>query len=165
MQNTLARRALTTIYKAFVRPNLDNADVLYDQAYNALFHQKLEKIQYNVCVAITGAIRGTSKEKIDQELGLESLESRRWFRKLCFFFKILKNKSPDYLFRIIPQRRSSYITRNSDEIPLFKAKHNFHKNLFFPGTTIEWNNLNQDLRNSESYILFRSSILKFIYSK
>ena len=162
MQNTLARRALTTIYKAFVRPNLDNADILYDQAYNALFHQKLEKIQYNVC---TGAIRGTLKEKIYQESGLESLESRLWFRKLCFFFKFFLKKITELSFRITPQRRSSYITRNSDEIPLFKAKHNFHKNLFFPGTTIEWNNLNQDLRNSESYILFRSSILKFIYSK
>ena len=27
------------------------------------------------------------------------------------------------LFRIIPQRRSSYITRNLDEIPLFNTKH------------------------------------------
>ena len=74
----------------------------------------------------------------------------------------MKNKSPDYLFRIIPQRRSSCITRNSDEIPLFKTKHNFYKNSFFPSTTIDWNNLDQDLRNSESYTLFRSSILKFI---
>ena len=162
MQNTLPRQVLITIYKAFVRPHLDYGDILYDQAYNASFHQKLEKIQYNACIAITGAIRGTSKEKVYQELGLESLANRRWFGKLCFFFKTLKNKSPDYLFRIIPQRRSSYITRNSDEIPLFKTKHNFYKNSFFPRTTIEWNNLNQHLRNIEIYILFRSSNLKFI---
>ena len=162
MQNALPRQVLITIYKAFVRPHLDYGDIIYDQAYNASFHQKLEKIQYNACIAITGVIRGTSKEKIYQELGLESLASRRWFRKLCFFFKILKNKSPDYLFRIIPQRRSSYITRNSEEIPLFKTKHNFYKNSFSPSTTIEWNNLDQDLRSSESYSLFRSSILKFI---
>ena len=153
---------MITIYKAFVRPHLDYGDILYDQAYNASFHQKLEKVQYDACIAITGAIRGTSKEKIYQELGLESLESRRWFRKLCFFFKNLKNKSQDYLFRIVPQRRSSYITRNSDEIPLFKTKHNFYKNSFFLSTTVEWNNLDQDLRSSESYTLFRSSILKFI---
>ena len=63
LQNTLPRQALITIYKAFVRPHLDYGDILYDQAYNASFHQKLEKIQYNACIAITGAIRGTSKEK------------------------------------------------------------------------------------------------------
>ena len=37
---------------------------------NAPFHQTLGKIQ---CNAIAGAIRGTSKEKIYEELGLESL--------------------------------------------------------------------------------------------
>ena len=87
MQNTLPRQALITIYKAFVRPHLDYGDILYEQAYNGSFHKKLEQIQYNACIAITGATRGTSKEKIYQEFGLESLESRRWFRKLCFFFK------------------------------------------------------------------------------
>ena len=79
----------------------------------------------------------------------------------CFlkFWKI--NHRIIYL-KIIPQRRSSYITRNLDEIPLFKTNHNFLKNSLFPSTTIEWNNLDHDLRNTESYTLFRSSILKFI---
>ena len=34
--------------------------------------------------------------------------------------------------------------------------------MFFPSTTTEWNNLNHDVRNSGSYTLFRSNILKFI---
>ena len=63
LQNTLPRQALTTIYKAFVKPHPDYGDILFDQAYNASFHQKLDKIQYNACIAITGAIRGTSKKK------------------------------------------------------------------------------------------------------
>ena len=45
-------------------------------------------------MAITVAIRGTSKEKIYQELGLESLQLRRWYRKLAVFYKIYENKSP-----------------------------------------------------------------------
>ena len=69
--------ALITIYKAFIRPHLDYGDILYDQAYNMSFHQNLESIQYNVCLAITGAIRGTWNEKLYQELGLESLQLRR----------------------------------------------------------------------------------------
>ena len=63
LQNVLPRSALVTIYKAFIRPHLDYGDILYDKAYNMSFHQKLESIQYNACLAITGAIRGTSKEK------------------------------------------------------------------------------------------------------
>ena len=102
--NLLPRSALITIYKAFVRLHLDYGDILYDQAYNMSFHHKLESIQYNACLAITGAIRGTSKEKLYQELGLESLQLRRWYRKLGMFYKIYKNKSPQYLFKLIPEK-------------------------------------------------------------
>ena len=58
------------------------------------FHHKLESVQYNPCLALTGAIRGTSKEKLYQELGLESLQLRRWYRKIGKFYKIYKSKSP-----------------------------------------------------------------------
>ena len=43
-----------------------------------------------------------------------------------------------------------------------KAGQNFYEKSFFPSTTIEWNNLSQYLRNKESCILFRCSILKLI---
>ena len=80
LQNLLPRAALITIYKAFIRPHLDYGDILYDQAYNMSFQQKLEFTQYNTCFAITGVIRGTSKEKLYQELGLGSLQLRRCYR-------------------------------------------------------------------------------------
>ena len=65
LQSLLPRAALITIYKAFVRPQVDYGDVLYDQEFNAsLFHEKLESIQCNACLALTGIIRGTSEEKI-----------------------------------------------------------------------------------------------------
>ena len=75
-QPILPRSSPLTIYKTFIRSQLDFADVIYDQACNSSFHEKLESIQYNACLAITGAIRGTSSEKLYQELGLESLKSR-----------------------------------------------------------------------------------------
>ena len=93
LHNLLPRSALITIYRAFFRPYLDYGDILYDQGYNMSFDHKLESIQYNACLAITGAIQGTSKKKIYQELGLESLQLRRWYRKLGMFYKIYKNKS------------------------------------------------------------------------
>ena len=75
VQNLLPRSALITIYKVFVRAHLDYGDIHYDQAYNMTFHQKLESIQYSASLAINGAIRGTSKEKLYQEFDLESLYS------------------------------------------------------------------------------------------
>ena len=88
LQNILPRSTLLTTYKSFIRPHLDYGDIIYNQAYNVSFHQKLELLQYNACLAITGAIRGTSKEKLHEELGLESLQLRRWFRKLSCFYKL-----------------------------------------------------------------------------
>ena len=63
LSNVLPRQALVTIYKVFVRPDLDYGDVLYYQTFNNSFHAKMKSIQYNACLAITGAIRGTSREK------------------------------------------------------------------------------------------------------
>ena len=98
LQHVLPRQALITIYKSFIRPYLDYGDILYDKAFNESFHQKIESIQYNASLEITGAIRGSSREKIYQEVGLESLQHRRWYRNLCYFYKIYNAKSPDYLF-------------------------------------------------------------------
>ena len=88
LQNVLPRITLVTIYKAFVRSHLDYGDIFYNQAFNNFFHDRLESIQYNACLTIMGAIRGTSREKLYQELGLEPLRRRRWYRKLCLFYKV-----------------------------------------------------------------------------
>ena len=46
---------------------------------------KNETIQYNAALAVTGAIKWTSQIKVYNELGLESLEFRLWFKKLFVF--------------------------------------------------------------------------------
>ena len=113
---------------------------------------------------MTGAIRGTSSEKLYQELGLESLRSRRWLRKLCLFYKIYKNKSPSYLYDLIPDRVKFYSTRSSqiDNISNIKTRSNFFRNSFFPSTITEWNKLDCDIRNSDSLNIFKLSLLKFV---
>ena len=75
----ILRTALLTIYKSFLRPHLDYGDVIYDRAFNESFQNKLEFLQCNAAFAITGAIRGSSREKLYQELGLELLKARRWY--------------------------------------------------------------------------------------
>ena len=79
------RNALLRIYKSFIRPHLDYTDIIYDKPNNASFKTKIENVQYRVCIAITGVIQGTSRERLYRELGLESLADRRWIRKFVFF--------------------------------------------------------------------------------
>ena len=66
LQNILPMPALLTIYRCFVRPHLDYGHIIYDQAFNLSFHQKLESIQYNAALTLTGAIRGSSREVVSR---------------------------------------------------------------------------------------------------
>ena len=143
LQNVLPRPALLTIFRSFFRPHLDYGDIIYDKAYNESFHAKLESLQYNAALAITDAIKGSSTEKIYEELGLETLKPRHWYRKMSFLYKVLKNESPSYLFQNIPnaQRQSHRETRNSGKISSIVVKHDYFKNYFFPSAITEWNKL------------------------
>ena len=67
---------LLTTYKAFIRPHLDYTDTVYDKPGNEFFKDWFEKIQCKSTLAITGAIRGTSRERNHNELGLDSLVDR-----------------------------------------------------------------------------------------
>ena len=129
--------------------------IIYDQAYNASFHQNLDSIQYNAALAITGTIRGTSKEKLYNEVGLETLEKKRCYRKLCCFFKIFRYKCPKYLFNIIHISVSTYNAKYTHNISLFKVKHNFFQNSFFPSAVIKWNKRDGNIRNSECLNIFK----------
>ena len=48
---------------------------------------------------------------------------------------------------------------------MIKSKHTFFKNSYIPSTTIEWNKLDQDIRNAKSYAFFRKHLLRFIRPK
>ena len=113
-------------------------------------------------LAITDAICGTSKEKLYNELGLESLQNRRWYRKLSFLYKVVANQSPFYLFNMIPRKNTSPPTRGLDNIPLLGNKHNFFKNIYFSATIKEWNRLDIDIWKSDSISIFKKRILSFI---
>ena len=97
----LSRKSLLTIYKSFVRPNLDYGDITYDKPLNKLFKKKIESVQYNATLIINGAIKGACRDKIYQELGLESLADRRWSEKLIFFHKIILGLQPSYFKTIL----------------------------------------------------------------
>ena len=56
---------------------------------------------------ITGAIQGTSRGKIYQELGLESLNSRRRYKRLSCIFKIMKEETPNYLINFVPKLKQT----------------------------------------------------------
>ena len=132
-----ASNSINYYFQIIYTTPLDYGDIIYDRVYNTSFHQNIESIQYNAALAITDAVRGTSREKLYQELGFQSLQQRRWYRKHCCLFKIINNQSPRYLFQLIPSLNTKYFCRNSGNISQLRKKHGFFRNSFFPSTIKE----------------------------
>ena len=62
--------------------------VIHYKLENEKFQNKLEKVQYEACFAIIGAIQGTSRQTFYDKLDLHSLNKRRWHSKLTFLKNI-----------------------------------------------------------------------------
>ena len=141
---TLSRNSLMTILKTF----LDYPDIIYDKPLTESFKDKLEMVQYNAALVITGAIKGISRDRIYRELGLESLAEQRWSRKIFFFHKIINGLLPKYLQSYISYCGDrAYRTRpaNQKNLRQFATRTKIFESSFFPYCIKEWNNLNEEL--------------------
>ena len=154
LRHTLPEKSLLTIYKVFLRPLIDYSDTIYDQPYNGSF-------QYKAALTITGAMQGTSCDKIYKELGLESLIARRWYKRLSCMFKIMKEEGPNYFMNLILKCNQTLRARNS-HIPIFRCGTVCFKYSFFTSTLIDWFNLDDNIRNSESISVFENRLPLFI---
>ena len=112
---------------------MDFADIIYDKPLNEAFKNKLGMVQYRAALVITDTFKGTSRDRLYEELGLESLANRRWSRRLFFYHKILNGLSPLYLrsylhnnTEVIYQTRSS----SSSKIKSISARTKTSKHLF-----------------------------------
>ena len=159
---SLPRHTLLDIYRAFVRPHLDYGDVLYDNPGNSVFSQRIESVQYNAALAITGCIRGTSREKLYCELGLESLADRRYCRRMLFFYKIFNGQAPSYLTKYLPtQTDVTYSFRSRQPVRHLTVRTERFQNSFFPFCLSQWNKLDCHIRDMPSIASFKRAILQF----
>ena len=121
LQEVLPRPPWTTPCKSFARPHLGHGVIMYNQVYKVSFQQKLESIQYNSALAITGAIRGPVREMLYHELGFESLERRLWYRDFCAYFKVKCNyfKNSFFSLTVIELNKMDQNIRNSESFTGF----------------------------------------------
>ena len=161
LRYSLQRKSLLIIYKAFLWPLVDYRDIIYGEPQNESFCNKLKSVQYKAALVITGAIQGTSRDKLYQELGLESLKSRRRYKRLSCMFKIMKKEAHNYLIILIPKCEQRIRTKNN-HVPSDHCRTDCFKYSFFPSTWNDWFKLDESTRNSESIAIFKSRSLSFI---
>ena len=103
----LPLKTLDQMYKSLVRSHFDYCDIIYHIPSHlnqpplgtslSTLMEKLEKIQYQAALSITGAWKGSSRSKLYEELGWEALSDRRKCRRTLQLHKIINNKTPSYL--------------------------------------------------------------------
>ena len=117
----LNRKTLSNLYKCLIRPLLEYADVLWDGCSDNESHL-IEHVQYQSAMVVMGAMRGTSRSRVLEDLAWEDMKTRRLVHKLILYFKIVNNHVPEYLSKLLPQtveQRSGLSLRQSFNISLF----------------------------------------------
>ena len=125
--------------------------------------EKLEAVQYSAALAATAAWKGTLREKIYEELGWDSLDLRRWSRRLFLFYKIINHLTPDYTRRPIPQsQESNYGLRRQATIGQVHVRTEIPIN-FYQDCLSEWEKLDPDIREIRSVNVFKELLLGLIH--
>ena len=131
-----------------IRPHLDYCDVIYHipekqgqlgGVLNSLMND-VEKVWYQAALAVTGAWQGSSRSKLYEELGWESLSDRRWCRRILHIHKIVNNKTPVYLLSKLPRRRRPlYRQINENTFYEIRCKSSRYMNSFYLNGINAWN--------------------------
>ena len=143
LSSYLPKKTLELIYKLYIRPHFDYCDVIYHvpnihdmhTSSNSLhtLMESIERIQYHAALAITGTWQGSSRNKLYEELGWESLADRRWLRRLIQFYKIHNNMTPQYLKdNIPPSRQPRHGSNNRNVYHNIFCNTTRYMNSFFP---------------------------------
>ena len=166
LSNYVSRNVLDQIYKLYIRPHLDYGDIIYhghDPQMSLDITKRLEQTEYSATLAITGAWRGTSRQRLYEELGWESLHDRRWFRRLCHFFKLPKSQHPGYLYEVIPDvREVPYSLRQVNEYEPIIHKTVRFSHTYFHNVHVEWNALENYIRELNTLGEFKGKLLATI---
>ena len=101
---------------------------------------KVERIQYQAALAITGAWQGSSRTKLYDELGWETLSDRRKCRRAIQVHKIINNSTLSYLKdKLPPNCREIFSGNIRSTFHDFFCKSNRYRNSFFPDVIASWN--------------------------
>ena len=101
--------------------------------------QKVERIQYQAAVAITGTWQGSNRTKLYEELGWEALSDRRMCRRILQIHKIMKYATPSYLKDELPTRRTYLFNANvRNTFREINCKSLRYMNSFFPDAIASW---------------------------
>ena len=157
---------LDQIYKLYVRPHLDYGDIIYykyDPEFKLDFTKKLESTQYSVALAVTRAWHETNTDRICEEHGWEILYYRKWYRRLCHFYKLQNDQRPHYLYSEIPQERNLHYNLHRPNVyePNVTSTNRF-SHTYSQNCIREWNLLDETIKNFPTISVFKQELVRLV---
>ena len=137
----LSRQTLDLLYKLTVRSVIDYALPVYYKTLKQTELSRLENLQYRAAKIVTGALHYTSKDKLNVELGWETIKERGDLLSLSIFQKIHLQETRPLIRNCMPKLNldDPYRVRNKGVYIPFPYKGDKFKLSFFPNTTNLWN--------------------------
>ena len=154
----LDRRSLERIYISNIRPIMEYGDAIWAGG-NQTDLDRLEMVQKDAARVVTGATARCSTALLMKDVAWAPLQSRRRSHRLTLFFKIVNGLSPPYLCELLPTRVADgmiYALRTSQDFRVPVCRTNSFKSSFLPNAVIEWNGLDQNIRNETSLRRFKN---------
>lgn len=153
---------LNKLYCSYIRSLLEYASEVWDGC-NQGDSDRLEHVQLHAARIVTGLPIFASLNSLYFETGWETLAERRRKKKLTLMYRIVNYDAPTYLTDLLPNRvqdTSSYNLRNNQDFQVPFTRLCSFESSFFPSTLKLWNNLDLQIRNSNSLSHFKQCIKK-----
>ena len=158
----LNRKSLETMFKSYILPILDYADVIWDNCTERQA-DALEQLQIDALRVITGSVRGTSHQSLYNDTGIIPLKERRKRHKLILFFKFTKGLLPEHITPKFPPLSSEvnryHRRRMQDRYPI-NCRTELYRHSFFPSATKLWNKLPENIQTTRSFGEFKRHLRK-----
>ena len=151
----LQRNTLDLLYKLTIRSIIDYGLVVYGTTLKVSDLKRYEQIQYRAGKLITGAFHLTSADKINVELGWETIKTRIDFLGLSLFHKINYHETRPLIRSYLNDR---IMRTNCRQFGRFKSYPNYGSKFeksFFPYFTKKWETLNKSEQNTHIFDEFK----------
>ena len=148
----------TNAYKTIVRPHLEYCCSVWNP-FQANHQEKIEMVQRRAARYVTNRYHNTSSvTAMLDDLGWETLQSRRTKASLKLFFKI-EHKLVDIDMSDFAEKSSSSTRANhSMKYRQIATKRNYFKGTFFPRTIPIWNSLPAHVAEAPCLVSFKQEL-------
>jgi hypothetical protein len=157
------RHVFVRLFNQYVRPHLEFAVAAW-MPWQEADKEILERVQKRAVAMVSGLRSGVYEERL-KELGLTTLEERRYMNDMVQVFKILKEKDDvkkeSWFEMANVTERTTRATADPLNLKMPSARLEVRRNFFSQRTPKEWNKIPANIKNARSVNEFKNGLKKW----